>query len=173
MRSFAPRLPGLAIAIGLGYFLFLQARSAWANYWLRADSQQGMAKIIKKHWGGHGRFVYRYVVNGSEYFGASSRNWQHERYSKVQPGDESIVYFSASHPWISLLYKPRAVIEGLPVLVIVMFLEFFAVMSVIKPGSKWAFDFSERKEAMPPNKSQPTPGGGSSAAARFTSWWLS
>lgn len=146
MRSFAPRLPGLVIALGLGYFLFLQARSAWANYWLRTDSQQAMATLIKKHWGGHGQFVYRYVVNDREYIGVSSRNWQDEHYSKVQPGDESPVHFSASHPSISRLYKPRTVVEGLPVLIVVMFLELFAVMSVIKPRSKWAFDFSDRKE---------------------------
>ncbi|MFL6583889.1 MAG: hypothetical protein ACJ8KU_05165 [Chthoniobacterales bacterium] len=144
MRSFVPRLPSLVIAIGLGYFLFVQAHSAWANYWLRTDSQQAIATLIKKHWSGHGRFVYRYVVNGREYIGASSRNWQDARYSGVQPGDESPVYFSVSHPSISLLYKPQAVVEGLPVLIIVMFLEFFAVMAVIEPRSKWAFDFSDR-----------------------------
>jgi hypothetical protein len=28
-----------------------------------------------------------------------------------------------------------------------MFLEFLAVMSIIKPGSKWAFDFNDKEQS--------------------------
>src|SRR5882672_4933409 len=105
MRSFSPRLVGLILAAGLGYFLVRQAQSAWKNYWLLEDSQQGVALVTKEHWGGHDRVVYRYVVNEKQYTGASFRNWQDQRFSKVKAGDNSAVYFSASHPWLSLLYK--------------------------------------------------------------------
>lgn len=147
MRRSHQRLVGLASTLFLGYFLFGQAWSAWKNYWLLKDPQQGMAVITKEHWSGHGRVVYRYSVNSTEYSGASSRNWQDPKYSSVQSGGQSVVYFSASHPWISLLFQPRAVIEGLPGIIIVLFFEFFAIMTIIKPGSGWAFSLDEQKTA--------------------------
>lgn len=146
MRSFSARLGGLVVTLGLGWFLFLWTRSAWRNYWLLTDSQQGMATVTKKHWGGHGQVVYKYVVNQKEYVGTSSRNSKDPRYSKVQPGEESILYFSASHPWLSLLYKPRTFLEGWPVLIIVLPLEIFALITIIKPTSKWVFDLNDKKE---------------------------
>jgi len=147
MRSFSTRLVGSVVALVLGYFLFLQVRSATVNYWLRADSQQGLATITKEYWGGHGRVVYRYAVDSREYTGVSGRNWQDPRYRNVQPGDQAVVYFSTSHPWVSLLYQPRAIVEGWPVLIVAMFFEFFAAMAVVRPGSKWAFDFGNSKSS--------------------------
>ncbi len=144
-KSISPRLVGFVIAIALGDFLFLQARSAWTNYWLLQDGQQGMAIVTNELWSGHNAVGYRYTVNEKEYTGRSGRNWKIEKYSKVPVGGESVVYFSASHPWLSLLYEPRTVIEGLPVVIIVMFFEFFAVATIISPGNKWAFDLSDKK----------------------------
>ena len=146
MRSSSARLAGAVVAIGLGWFLFVQARAAWTNYWLRTDSRQGIAILTKKYWGGHGRFVYRYSVNGTEHTGVSSRDWNDPRYRNVQPLEEAVVYFSESHPSLSLLYKPRAVIEGIPVLLIALFLEIFAVVTLLRPSSGWAFYFSEKKQ---------------------------
>src|SRR5215831_6445075 len=128
MSRSSQRWVGLAIALFLGWFLVGQARSAWKNHWLLTDPQEGMAVITKEHWGGHGRFVYKYAVSGTRYTGVSSRNWQDPKYSSVGPGGESIVYYSASHPWISLLFKPRTVVEGLPGIIIVLCFEFFAIM---------------------------------------------
>jgi len=146
MHSFPARLAGLVLATALGYFLFGWARTAWINYWLLTDSREGMAAVTKMHWGGHGRVVYQYIANGKKYTGASSRNWQDLRYREVKPGGESIVYYSASHPWISQLYKPRAIVEGWPVLLIVLPLEFMALMTLIKPNSGWAFNIDEKKQ---------------------------
>ena len=106
------------------------------------DAQQGMATITKPYWGGHGMYDYRYVVDGRGYTGISYRDWQDPKYSNAQPGGEAVVYFSVSRPWLSLLYKPSAVIEGLPVLVVVFILELFAVVTVIRPESKWALNLS-------------------------------
>jgi len=146
MRSFSPRLVGLILAAGLGYFLVRQALSGWRNYWLLEDSQQAVAIVSKEHWSGHKLVVYQYVVNGKQYTGTSFRNWEDPRYGNVQAGGESVVYFSASHPWLSLLYKPRTVVEGLPVLIIVLVLEVFAVVTIIRPKSSWAYDLNDRKE---------------------------
>ena len=145
MGSFSTRLTSLIIALVLGYFILGWVQSAWMNYWLKADSERGLATVIKENWSGHGRIVYRYVVNQREYTGVSYRNREDPRYSKVQPGDESIVYFSVSHPWLSQLNKPSAVLEGWPILLIVLPLEFFAVMTFLKTESKWAFNFEGGK----------------------------
>ena len=134
------------MSLGLGWFLFGWARSARMDYWLRTDGQQGMAIIIKEDWGGHGKMVYRYRVNEREYVGISSRDYQDPRYRNVQPGEEASVYFSASHPWLSLLYKPRSFLVGWPALFIVVPLEILALITLVKPTSPWAFNVGDTKE---------------------------
>jgi hypothetical protein len=145
MGSFSTRLTSLIIALVLGYFILGWFQSAWMNYWLLTDGERGLATVINENWSGHQRVVYRYVVNQKDYTGLSYRNREDQRYSNVQPGDESIVYFSVSHPWLSQLNKPYAVSEGWPILLILLPLEFFAVLTFIKPGSKWAFNLSGGK----------------------------
>lgn len=149
--SLSSRIQGLIIASILGWFLSGQVRSAWAGYWLLKDPQAGMAVVTARHWSGHNAMDYRYTVNGKNYAGVCGRNWQDPRYSRVEAGEESIVYFSASHPWISCLYKPKAVIEGLPVIVIVLFIEALAIVTIVNPESRWAFNFNvmrwRRREA--------------------------
>jgi len=134
------------MAVPLAWFFFLQARNAWFNYWLLNDGQSGMAVITKEHWGGHGRVIYSYVVDGKPDKGTSARDWKNGISGKVQPGENSPVYFSASHPWLSLLYKPRVVVEGWPVLIVAGLLEFLIVMAAINPGNKWGIDLSGRKK---------------------------
>src|SRR5271157_6079448 len=116
MRSWQLRIIGLVLAAILGDFLLGFLQNAWRNHWLMTDAQQGMATITEPYWGGHNQFDYRYVVDGREYTGISYRDWQDPKYSNAQPGGEAVVYFSVSRPWLSLLYKPSAVIEGLPAL---------------------------------------------------------
>jgi hypothetical protein len=74
-----PRFFGLFIAIVLGDFLFVQARSGWTNYWLLKDSQQGMAVVTHELWSGHNAVGYKYTVNQKDYVGKSGRNWQEEK----------------------------------------------------------------------------------------------
>jgi hypothetical protein len=147
MRSRSQRIVGLAVAVALGYFFLLQARSSWISYWLRTDAQQGTARITEDYWGGHGRVVYRYDVNQKHYTGISGTNWKDPRYDNVRPGHDAIVYYSASHPWLSLLYVPDTVVEGLPVLIIAFLIELVAIVTIIRPGSGWAFDLNEKKRA--------------------------
>jgi hypothetical protein len=136
------RLTGLVIALALSQFVFLRARSAWTNHWLLRDAQQGSALVTKEHWGGHDVVCYNYKVGQKEYSGHSGRNWKDEK--RVQVGQRTVVFFSASHPWLSLLYVPRGVLEGLPVILIVLVLEAFAVVTIIAPESGWAFSLMEK-----------------------------
>jgi hypothetical protein len=89
--------------------------------------------------------VYYYDVNQKHYTGVSGTNWRDPHYSDARPGSEAVVYYSASHPWLSALYMPGTVITALPVVVIAFLIELIAVVTVINPGSKWAFDLSEKK----------------------------
>jgi hypothetical protein len=146
MQPRSRRFVGLAIAVALGYFFFLQTRDGWVSYWLRTDGQQGIAKITADYWGGHGQVVYYYDVNQKHYTGISGKNWRDPHYGDVRPGSEAVVYYSASHPWLSALYIPDTVVPGLPVLVIAFLIEMIAVVTIINPGSKWAFNLSDKKQ---------------------------
>lgn len=146
MRSSPPRLSALILALPLAWWLYLQARSSWINYWLLKDCQQAMAVVTEDYWGGHGRVVYRYIVNEQPYTGLSSRNWKDEKSSKVGIGEQTVVYFSASHPWLSLLYKPDRYLDVLPAL-IALTLEFFVVMTAVNPKSKWALNLDGGEKA--------------------------
>ena len=108
------------------------------------DAQQGTATITEPHWGGHDVYVYQYEVAGKRYAGASYRDWQDPKYSNVQPGGKAPVYFSASHPWVSLLHRPKAVIEALPVVVVMLALEVFAIVAVLRPESAWGLNLGGR-----------------------------
>jgi hypothetical protein len=141
-KALPTRLCGLILAVFLGDFLYVQARSSWINYWLLDDGKQGVAVVTHELWSGHGIVGYKYTVGGIEYTGKSRRNSEDVRYQNVKIGDKSVVYFSNSHPWLSLLEKPRMVIEVLPVIIIASFIELFAVISTINPESKWALNLS-------------------------------
>lgn len=139
------RLTGLILAIALGQFLYVWTRSAWINYWLLEDAQKGSAIVTKELWSGHNMVIYRYFVDQREYTGKSARNSDDKNYSKAQIGEESVVYFSTSHPWLSLLYMPRRIWEGLPVTIIVLILESMALVTLANPSSGWAFNLMEEK----------------------------
>ncbi|HUK91072.1 MAG TPA: hypothetical protein VLZ81_11775 [Blastocatellia bacterium] len=144
MTSLQARLAASIIACFLGWFLVGFTTNAWRNYWLLKDAQQGVAVVARDL--GHGAVEYRYAVNGVEYTGRSGRDWW-PPYDRVGPGEKAAVYFSASHPELSQLYMPPAVIEGLPVVLIVLIFETFAAVTIINPKSGWAFDFSGKRRA--------------------------
>lgn len=139
MRSLPPRFFILILLIPLVWWLSLQVRSSWKNYWLLADGQPGVAVVAKDYWGGHGQVVYHYEVNGKQYTGVSSRNWKDEKYRTVKIGEQTVAYFSASHPWLSLLYKPDGYLNPLPAL-IALTLAGFVVVTALNPKSKWALN---------------------------------
>lgn len=144
MTSRGARLTGLVLALALGQFLFLRVRSTWTNYWLLSDARHGTAIVTKELWSGHNAVGYKYVVDQKQYSGHSGRNWKEKK--EAQVGDETVVYFSASHPWLSLLYMPQGVLDGLPVIIIVLVIEMFAVITIIKPKSGWAFSLLEKEQ---------------------------
>jgi hypothetical protein len=129
----------LFMAILLGYsFIFRFFQHSWAEYWLTKDPQQTMAIITGSR--DHGIVDYKYVVAGEKYTGLSHRNWHDARYSNVGIGGQSNVYFSASHPWLSTLEPPQFPPSGVIVLIVALVFEFFFIVTVINPRSKWALN---------------------------------
>ncbi len=133
------RVGALVVVIILGLFLVSWFSWARAEYWLLKDAQEGMAIVTKDLWTGHNSVGYRYTVNHKEYTGKGMRNYQDLRYRNVHPGNKSVVYYSASHPWMSSLRRPDRIGEGLPVVLFVLLFETMAVITLINPRHKWAF----------------------------------
>jgi hypothetical protein len=90
--------------IALVYFFVAGVRVFWTSYWLAKDAKQSVALITRG--GAHGVVDYTYAADDHQYTGSSRRNWENEKYRNVFIGEQSIVYFSASHPWISSLETP-------------------------------------------------------------------
>lgn len=147
-ERFTLLIPALFLAWG---FIFLPAQEAWTSYWLLRDGQKGKAVITKVLWTGHDGAAYRYRVNQKEYTGEGGQNHEDLRYRVygAQVGEESIVYYSASHPWLSRLQRPRAVVEGLPVLVLAWLILGLMLVTIVNPRHKWALRIgrSEAKSA--------------------------
>ncbi|HEV2194422.1 MAG TPA: hypothetical protein VGR55_02515 [Candidatus Acidoferrum sp.] len=139
------RIFAVALTLLLGYyFIIAPSQEAWSNYWLVKDAQEGTAIVTKELWTGHNVVQYRYRVNQKEYTGQDRRSRQDPRYANVLVGERSPVYFSSSHPWLSALNRPHsAMIEGLPVVVLVWFLIALLVITAINPNNKWALKFSK------------------------------
>jgi hypothetical protein len=145
------RVWALLLALLLGYYFVVEpARQVWQDYWLVRDAQQSEAVITKEHWAGHGVVVYRYSVNHQEYTGQDHRSYQGPKYARVMPGEKSVIYYSSSHPWLSAFNRPRTVlVEGLPVVLLVWFIEALLIATLINPRSRWAFNLSGRSEVEP------------------------
>ena len=124
------------------FFVANPARQFWSNYWLMKDGQQGVARVTKEHWSGHDVVVYSYRVNERVYSGQDFRSWQNPQYAHVMIGGNTVIYFSASHPWLSAINLPRSVmVNGLPMLLLVWLLLAVLVVTIISPQSGWALRF--------------------------------
>lgn len=120
-------------------------RELRTNYWLLRDGKRGVAVVLKDHLS-HGRIEYRYRVNQHVYTGQDIRSWQNPKYANVTAGEESIVYFSSSHPWLSAINLPRGVMfEGLPVVLFIWLILVGLIIAAVKPSSNWALDFSGQR----------------------------
>lgn len=138
--SSIPRVWAALLALLLAYYFVIgPVRELWLNYWLIRDGQQSLAIITHAHWAGHGVFVYRYRVNQKTYKGQDYRSYQNPKYANVLPGQETIVYFSSSHPWLSAINMPPVVMfGGLPVMLVAWVFILFLAATAINPKSRWA-----------------------------------
>ena len=91
-----------------------------------------MAMLTKER--EHGIVEYKYSVDGRNYTGISQRNWDIVKYREVPVGQESIVYYSASHPWLSSLETPMFPTRATIFLLIASPFECMLLFMAILPG---------------------------------------
>ena len=142
------RFPVSVGTLVLGWFLSGAAQGVWNRYWLLQDRQQTVAAVTKEH--GHSVVDYTYRVAGKEYRGTSRRRYldQEHKYEEAVVGGTAVVYFSASHPWLSNLTPPSTIIpEGFPVMVLILAFEVQFVITLINPDSRWAYKLPQRRAA--------------------------
>jgi len=106
------------------------------SYWILKDGQTGTAIVTDL--GGHGARMYSYSVSQKTFKGRSDTNWNDPRYRDVQPGERCPVFFSASHPWLSLLHPPEIIPPGLPLVLLILLIESGAIATIINPRSRWS-----------------------------------
>jgi hypothetical protein len=140
----------LAMAILFGYsFIFGLLYANWKHYWLTVDAKQTMAVVTDELWSGHGVVDYKYTVNQNEYTGRSTRNWEQEKYRNVGVGQESTVFYSFSHPWLSSLETPQFPQSGTIILLIALPIEFLLIITVVNPRSAWALNVLQEPQPKP------------------------
>jgi len=128
---------GLALLL-VKVFVLDEAQTWWTQRWILKDGQQGMAIVAKVR--DHNSVVYRYRIDQKEFTGADFRDSGDPRYAHVGIGERTAIYFSSSHPWLSLIKLPRSQMpEGLPFLLLVWFVAARLFIAAIKPRSKWAY----------------------------------
>lgn len=101
MRAFRAILPVVVPFLFCVYVFGGFFESAWTTHWVWTDARLGKAIAVGHHWSGHGSVIYEYDVNGQTYTG-------HGGNSQIAIGDRIPVYYSASHPWLSRLFKPES-----------------------------------------------------------------
>ena len=111
----------IAGVVVLTFFAFMYCRHARENYWILRDGIQTTAKVTGE--GTHNTIDYTYRVGGTTYSGNGHREYR-EGLPRVTTGGESVVWYSASHPWLSTPRRPDAVFVGFPWLVIVVAMDF-------------------------------------------------
>ncbi len=133
------RLVTLGLALLLArVFILDQAQAWWRNHWILKDGQQGVAVVTKVL--SHDSVAYRYEVNQKAFSGEDFRSLYDPKYAHVGISEHTVIYFSASHPWLSLINRPRSSVpQGLPLLILIWFIVARLLIAAIKPKSKWAF----------------------------------
>jgi hypothetical protein len=107
------------VALGQQAWMFLHA--VWTDHWIRKDAQQVTALVT--HMGPKRVLDYRYTMDGREYVGRDTRDWEDERDHPVNLGDRIAARASASHPWLSALGDTGRAWIGLPIFCIICVFE--------------------------------------------------
>jgi hypothetical protein len=103
----------MAMAVMLGQQSWKFLHAVWEDHWIRKDPQPVPAILTQvgpKH-----MLQYRYTVNGRDYAGRDSRDWDEEKDHPVNVGDQVTARVSASHPWLSALGDTGRAWMGLPI----------------------------------------------------------
>jgi hypothetical protein len=125
------RLPKVIFALFIALTIFAWGRECWKDFWLYLDGRQIPAILIVQGNGMKpGTFVYEYTVKGVQYNGDCRPG------GNAQLGQQTLVFVSRSHPWLSSAqlpsYSPR---YAMVVMALLLWLEFYIIKTMIKPSS--------------------------------------
>jgi len=107
------------IALGQQAWRFLHA--VWVDHWIRKDAEPVTAVVTQV--GPKRMLEYRYAIDGREYAGKDSRDWEDEKDHPLKVGDKVSARVSASHPWLSALGSTGRAWMGLPIFLAVSVFE--------------------------------------------------
>src|SRR5262245_22775708 len=124
----------LAPMLLLGHQLRLYFYGVWTDHWLNKDGKTTRAFVTQTH--PKRVFDYRYTVNGIEYSGTSVRDWEDEKVHELRKGEETTVYFSASHPWLSSMQSDRLTWEAIPIVVLILLFELLFLAVLLDPNGR-------------------------------------
>lgn len=113
----------LIISFFAAMVLVGQSLTAWKIHWLLIDGWHGTAIIV---YTSKGNASYTYTVNNKTYNGSDS--------SVKTPGETAEVYYSDSHPWLSLLKKPNSIFPVVLKVVLTVAVASFLVLAILRPG---------------------------------------
>ena len=122
--------------IFIGTLIYSHAHRIWIDYWVSKDGQRVSAQVTEaysKHF-----FDYRYTVDGKEYAGNDYRDWEDEQIHKLQVGEQTTVFISASHPWLSSLRSIRLAWVAFPFITLLLLLEAFLLVVIFDPSGRWS-----------------------------------
>lgn len=117
--------------IALGGQVWNWLHGVWAEHWLRRDAKPVPAVVTGV--GAKRVLDYGYTVDGREYSGRGSRDWQEDRDYPIGVGGKMTALVSASHPWLSCLDLSRSAWMGLPIVLAILVFEFF-LLAVLVDG---------------------------------------
>lgn len=123
--------------------------TVWIDHWLSKDAKTTHALVTQIH--PKRVFDYRYSVNGKEYTGTSNRNWEDEKVHALQAREETTVFFSASHPWLSSFQTSQITWAAFPIMVLILLFELFFLAVLVDPKgrgsvSRWLLDVRSERQ---------------------------
>ena len=114
-------------------------RVIYRNYWILKDGVQSTGIVTEVDRGA--AIHYRYVVRETTYFGYGRREYRNHMDIEVGVDGNSVVWYSSSHPWLSVANRPTTVLFALPWIVIVMGLDLLCIVGLVK---SWATPSSSK-----------------------------
>ena len=115
--------------LSLGHQVLGFVHQIWAEHWLHKDAQPVSATITRVH--PKRVLEYRYTVNGKEYVGKGTRDWEAERDHQLEVGEKETMFVSTSHPQFSSLRLSGSAWIGLPIVMAVLVFELFLLAVLI------------------------------------------
>jgi hypothetical protein len=140
VAGFVTVLIALPMMIMLGKQAWMFLHAVWTDHWIRKDAHPVAAIVTNA--GPKRTLEYRYTLNGKDYPGRDSRDWEDERDHPLNVGDQVTARVSASHPWLSALGDTGRAWMGLPIFLAISVFELMLLGILLSGILRMFFGFS-------------------------------